>query len=142
MLMLDLLFAFLVALILSLGFISWIAAERKAAGTSAISAPLFFFLILLFATWAGGVWRKPFGPPSMGVALLPVIFVGLFVALQIAAATDPSRRYMGSQRRVPRMGRATTSEETAEFAAVAFGMLFWILLVGLIVSVVSSDTMQ
>lgn len=143
MFMLDLLFAFLVAMILSLLFIPWTSAEREAEGTSAVSALLFFFLILLFATWAGGVWVEPFGPPIMGVAWLPFLFVGLLVALLIAAATEPSRRrYMGNQRRVPPRGGATTNEETAEFAAAAFGVLFWILLVVLIVAVVSSYTMQ
>ncbi|GMU21732.1 MAG: hypothetical protein AMXMBFR13_18220 [Phycisphaerae bacterium] len=95
MILVDFLFAFLVALILSsliMGLTGWGGLGRtEAAGLSWVAA-LFIFFILLAASWAGGIWLTPFGPILWGVYWLPFLLVGLIVALLIGSMAAPARR--------------------------------------------------
>lgn len=146
MFLVDLLFAFFVALLLSLLFVPFIGrgsyrrsrgqvrTEQSANGQAAVAAILFFFLILFFATWAGGIWVVPIGPAAWGSYWIPFILVGIVVALLLAAATEPTRRYY-VRHGAERHPEAETEERIQDAAAVAFGAAFWILLIGLIVAV-------
>jgi hypothetical protein len=116
MFLVDLLFALVVALLLtavfSLGFrnpgpwgVWWV-----------------FLLVIFLAAWAGGVWVTPFGPPLFDTYWLPILFVGLFFALLLAAIPPyPRPTYEPG---VPPAGG------TAEGAAVALGTFFWVLILG------------
>ena len=131
MLFVDVLFALLVAVLLSMLFLPLAAPYRERAGGSS-GALLFFFLVLFFATWAGGVWLTPVGPALWGGYWLPFVLIGLFVALLLAAAAEPTRRdYL-------RRKTAPVQEAEAETVAVTFfGVLFWILMIGLAVAVIA-----
>lgn len=52
-----------------------------------------FFLIVVLATWAGGLWIVPFGPTIFSIALLPCLFVGVFITILLASNTprNPSK---------------------------------------------------
>jgi hypothetical protein len=52
---------------------------------------LTFLLIILLASWAGGIWISPFGPILWGATWLPFLLSGLIVALVFAAAASPER---------------------------------------------------
>lgn len=125
----DLLFAFVVALLLSLLFIPFAASRGRTNSVTAVA--LFFFFILFLATWAGGVWLTPVGPAVYGVQWLPFLLVGIIVALLLVAARDPM-----SGPELPRMSsesgsRSRPLEAEATAAATVFGILFWILALAL-----------
>ncbi len=64
MFMIDFLFAILIALLLTAIFAGGLRRHRFGA------ALIFFFVVLLFGTWAGGVWITPIGAPMFGVSWL------------------------------------------------------------------------
>lgn len=119
----HLLCAAIVALLFSLLLLPF----RRRKSDDAWPAFWMFFLIILFASWAGGIWLAPFGPAASGVFWLPFLIVGFFVTLLLLAATPtPSV----SRLPAPDIPAKTAHEDTD--AEVVFGIFFWILLVALI----------
>ncbi len=57
---------------------------------------IFLFLLLFLATWAGGVWTKPFGPVIFSENFLSFLVVGIIVSMLLTAVLPPgqSRREM------------------------------------------------
>jgi hypothetical protein len=89
---------------------------------------LFFFLVIFLASWASHLWIAPFGPVFFGVALVPLIFVAVLVAVLLLAAgasaidrapVDPPRE-------------KTTTEERS---IMAIGFFFWLLVIILIAAI-------
>lgn len=121
----ELLAAFLIALVFSFILVALFGRDRTTGGAWPFF--LFFFLILMLAVWAGGRWVVPFGPVAWGIAWLPLLFVGFFVALLIAAVLASEGRV---RRRVPPSETATTRAETEAPATsrAALGGFFWLLL--------------
>lgn len=124
---LDLLFAVVVAIVLTAVFAGGLRRVGPWEGL------LWFFLIILFAAWVGGAWMRPIGPPLWGVYWVPFLWFGLLVALLLAAAT-PSRP--------PRTREEAAEQAGAEAAAagtsVALGVFFWLLLIGLLLTIIIS----
>ncbi len=90
MVLLDFLFAFIIAILLSLlivGVVGWRRHYQPALWPSF----LFLFLLLLLLTWVGGIWITPFGPVLLGGYWLPFFFVGLFFAILILALLPPGQ---------------------------------------------------
>lgn len=116
----DFLFALLVATLLTALFAG---AFRR---TGPWGTVLWFFVVVLLAAWAGGVWARPAGPAMVGVYWLPFVTVGLLVALLLAAAAAPRppRTPQEAAERIPE------SDEAAA-AAVALSWFFWILVLAL-----------
>jgi hypothetical protein len=123
----DLFFALIVALALSLLFVS-LLGWRGSAGASPGGTFAFFFAVVLFAAWAGGLWLAPFGPVWWGAGFLPFLAAGLVVALILAAALPPRR---GEARRSAPVldDRTRTRESEGAPAAVVLGGFFWALVV-------------
>lgn len=44
-----------------------------------------FFLVLLLVVWAASLWVRPIGPVYWGIAWIPLFFVGILMALLLAA---------------------------------------------------------
>lgn len=127
MVLLELFFAFLFALVFSAvltrGY-GWRHPARPDAGP----AGLFLFLILFLAIWAGGVWLAPFGPMVWGVAYIPFLIVAIVVTLLLIAAAPPRR---------PKSSEEVVKEaEEAATAGLVFGLFFWILLIALAAAVI------
>ena len=119
----HLLCAAIVALLFSLLLLPF----RSRKSDDAWPAFWMFFLIILFASWSGGIWLAPFGPAASGVFWLPFLLVGFFVTLLLLAVRPtPSV----SRPPAPDVPARTTREDTD--AEVAFGIFFWILLFALI----------
>lgn len=79
---------------------------------------LWFFLVLLLATWAVAAWVPPVGPVAWGVSWAPILVAALLFALLLAA--------------VPARPPRTAGEAVAEAeATAALGVFFWFLLAGL-----------
>jgi len=122
----DLLFVLLFALALG-SILSWGFGWQRPGRTSGAGASfLFLFLILLFAMWAGAGWLRPWGPTAYGTPWLGLLLVGLFVSLLILAITPPANKPW-----TPSEARAEAREE-AEMAK-AYGTVFWILIVALVI---------
>ena len=118
----EVILAFLIALLLSLVFAVGFRGHGWGAGF------LFFFVVLFLFTWAGGVWITPVGPLIVGIPWLSFLFVGLVVALLLAAVTPTERRP-----RTEIEARRLAASQTQTWIALDF--LFWLLILGLIVMI-------
>jgi hypothetical protein len=83
MILMDFIFALLVALMLVVIFTVVLKIRPPGFGVAA------FFVIVFLASWAGGVWMTPLGPAGWGAYWLPFFLVGLMVALLLAAVRTP-----------------------------------------------------
>lgn len=90
---------------------------------------LFFFLAIFLASWASHLWISPFGPVFFGVALVPLIFVGVLVAVLLLAAGSTA---------IDRAPVNPPKEKTtaAESSILAIGAFFWVLVIILITAIV------
>jgi len=117
----DLLFAFLVAVLMAgllVGLTGWRHPSRT--GDGAASA-VFLLIILTLLVWAGGTWSQPYGPMLWGKYWLPFLVIGLVLALLLAATAPP---------RSSRPPHETTSPEIeTDGAGIAalLGLFFWLL---------------
>jgi hypothetical protein len=89
-----------------------------------------FFLVLFFASWAGGLWITPIGPSVWGIYWFPFLFVGVVVALLLASAADRPDRAAPAPR--PEEADPAAPVITAAIAT----MLVWVLLVVLVLPIV------
>lgn len=117
----DLLVALLVAVVLTTLFIA--GFRRKVPWTRPWASYLFFFVIVLLASWGGGVWVTPGGLTLGDVYWLPFFLVGLIFALFITAAVlaVPPRSGSEAKRQVQR----------ERYVELVFGIFFWALVVTL-----------
>ena len=95
----------------------------------------FFALIFLFS-WGGGIWIAPFGPMGWGVAWLPFLVMGLFMALLLSAATPrSSRRRRASGQAVPETKKSRSQVAAAVEAEAAYDVFLIALVVLLVFSI-------
>lgn len=80
-----------------------------------------FFVIVLLAVVAGGLWITPTGPVLWGVYWVPLFMIALLVSLFLAAATPEQRPRTRTE--------AIRKAEEENAAAAAFGVFFWILII-------------
>jgi hypothetical protein len=79
-----------------------------------------FFIVILLAVIAAGLWIQPAGPLYRDIYYMPPLVVGILVALLLAAAT-PSPRARTA------LDRSEKKEEKRENDFYALGIFFWIL---------------
>lgn len=124
MFLLDLLFVFMFALLLTALFGAGFCRHRDSG------ILLGFFIVLFLAIWAGGIWIVPFGPYLWGVPWLTFLLMGLLMALLLSTFSTPDWR--------PRTrAEAVARAEEASAAVVFFNVFFWILVVVLIVAIIA-----
>lgn len=128
--------------LLVVGFAGWRrpnAAEQESLWLSAI----YFFLILFFGIWAVSAWLEPWGPTAGDVPWLALLFVALFIALILVAATPPPRRQrlrrlegggLVPAEDVPMEDRP--DESVAALLLGGFGLVFWLAIFLLLVAAV------
>ncbi|MDD2239981.1 MAG: hypothetical protein PHI93_04895 [Kiritimatiellae bacterium] len=125
----DLAFVFLFALVLA-GILGWGAGWRHPASHNAVGTSVWFlFLVLMFVMWAGSAWLPPWGPLWRGTAWLSILVIGLLVSLLMLAIATPVRRH-------GKLREATKQTEDAVVVGTAFGLFFWILMIGLLTAIV------
>jgi hypothetical protein len=79
----DILFSFILSLIIAIVF----AVGFKNKGPwGTIWA---FFLLIFLAVWAASIWVSPVGPLLMGYSIIPVAIVGVVFALIVVASAPP-----------------------------------------------------
>lgn len=126
---LELTTALIVALILS-GLFAF-ATRRRGQRTGI----LWIFMILFFATWAGGVWIRPFGPTLFGIHWMMYLLIGLILAL-IMAASGRHRAPRGRRETLNMLDEVKEEHEMEQFTYITLSMFFWVLLLSLIAAVV------
>lgn len=125
----DILAAFLVSLCLSLVFALFTPKDRKRTGI------FWVFLILFLATWAGGIWIRPFGPTLWGLHWLTFLLVGVLIALFLALSA-PRRAPRGRHETLDMLERLEKEEKFEEATYITLGIFFWVLLAFLLAAVV------
>ena len=99
-------------------------------------ATFWLFMLVLLATWAGGVWLRPMGPGIGGISLMPfVIAAGLAIVMVLAVARRPkphNRRetlaFLEQEQRKKEMQAVTT---------LSLNLLFYFLLILFTVAIVA-----
>lgn len=92
-----------------------------------------FFGIIFLSALAAGLW-VPAGPVVWDIYWVPIVTVGLVVALIIAAATPARRIDNKPPRTTPEERAENTTEgiEAGEGTVIAFTIFFWFLLAALV----------
>ena len=115
----DLLFAFIVAFLLTAIFTS---GFRRSGPWSAV---WILFVIIFLAAWAGGLWITPIGPSIYEVYFIPFLFVGLIFALLLAALSPP---------KPPETSEEAIKQERTE--KYALNIFLWIFLIVLSIAII------
>jgi Ca2+/Na+ antiporter len=125
----EFLISLVVALILCVIFA---LITRKSARRTGF---VWFFLFVLVATWAGGVWIRPFGPALSDVRWLQFLVVGLLVVLMFAlfAPLKPPR---GRQDTLNQLEEIARQKELTKVTYITLGILFWVVFVILIIAII------
>lgn len=116
MILIDFLFSFLIALVVSLVFFFIFRRKRLRIGLV-----LFFIIVFLF-TWAGGIWLAPGGPTFRGIYWVPFLLIAVVISFLLATLIQPY--YVE-----PRTSESRDLKESRK-SEVFFisGLFFWILL--------------
>jgi hypothetical protein len=116
----NFLVAFMLALLISLGF------SRSYRGESSGMPVIFMFVLLVLAGLAAQYWVMPFGPVVWGISWMPLVAtVLIFTMLLITPSPYQGRR--------PRDKKEIIQNEVK--AAATISVFMWLLLLLLIVSV-------
>jgi hypothetical protein len=129
MIILEVLTAFSVALLLSGVFA--LATRRGGRRTGLF----WLFLIIFLATWAGGIWLRPFGPTLWGIHWLAFFLVGLVLAL-IIAVSAPGRPPKGRHETLDMLEQIEKEKEMEKLAYITLKPFFWVVLLALFVAIV------
>jgi len=92
------------------------------------------FLVVLLATWAGGVWLRPFGPAFGDIRWLQFLIVGLLVVLLIALFA-PFKPPRGRHDTLNQLQAIARQKELQKVTYVTLGIVFWVILVILIAAI-------
>jgi hypothetical protein len=125
----ELLSALIVALILSSSFAFFIRRRGPRKGF------FWFFLLIFLATWAVGIWIRPFGPSLKGIYWMPFLIIGMLIVLFVAVIT-PLPPPKGRHETLDMLDQIETDREVEQFAYISLNVSFWILLFVLIILIV------
>ena len=92
------------------------------------------FLILLLATWAGGMWIGPFGPSFRGIFWLPFVLVAVVVGAFLAAVA-PRRAPTGRIETLEMLEEIEQKRKLQKLTYISFGVFFWVALFALITAI-------
>jgi hypothetical protein len=97
---------------------------------------VWFFLFVLMATWAGGVWIRPFGPALSDVRWLQFLVVGLLVVLMFALFA-PLTPPQGRQDTIDQLEEIARQKELTQMTYITLGIVFWVIFVILIIAIIA-----
>jgi Ca2+/Na+ antiporter len=126
----EFLISLVVALVLCVIFA--LVTRRRARKTGFV----WFFLFVLMATWAGGVWIRPFGPALSDVRWLQFLVVGLLVVLTFALLA-PLKPPRGRQDTLDQLEEIASQKELTKVTYITLGIVFWVILVILIIAIIA-----
>lgn len=125
----EFLISLVVALVLCVIFA--LITRKRARRTGFV----WFFLFVLMATWAGGVWVRPFGPAISEVRWLQFLVVGLLVVL-IFALFAPLRPPRDRHETLDQLEEIARQKELTKVTYITLGIVFWVILVILIIAII------
>jgi hypothetical protein len=134
MFILEVIFAVCISLLLSGLFV--LVTRNRSGKTGSLR----LFLIIFLATWAGGIWLKPFGPSLWGIHWLGFLVAGLFVSI-ILVITTPNRAPKGRRETLDILEKVARNRELDQITYLTLGVFFWILLAFLIIAIISRYTL-
>ncbi len=129
MFFLEFLIAFIFALLLSALFIKVLRKSGPRTGY------FWFFLVILLATWAGGIWLSPFGPSIRGVYWLPFLLVGLAMSVVITALA-PRRKPRNRDETLAMLDQIEEEKEFEKVAILSMNLFFRSVVALLIVAII------
>jgi hypothetical protein len=129
MLIPELLASFIIAVILTALYM----LVTRAAGPR--TGLIWLFLIVFLATWAGGVWLRPFGPALWGIHWLNFLLMGLVIVLFLVIII-PRKAPRGRQETLDMLDRIEQEKELEEAAYITLSIFFWILLSVLVIAII------
>lgn len=98
-------------------------------------AYFWLFLLVLLATWAGGVWISPVGPDVGGLFLLPFIIAGLLVILFLLAFTKQSGPY-GRKETIELLEKVQREKDIRQITTISLNLFFYFILILLLVAII------
>ncbi|TVM14694.1 hypothetical protein DPQ33_16940 [Oceanidesulfovibrio indonesiensis] len=124
---------FLIALVMALLVALLVTRGLRRRGPWPAIWPL--IVLLLLASWAGGMWITPFGPSVWGVSLLPFAVFTILLALFLAVLPfGPNRRPEDENTQVEFVTNKDRYErERKDFV---LGWVFWSLAVLLLLAII------
>lgn len=93
-----------------------------------------FLLFVLLATWAGGIWLRPFGPVWGDIRWLQFLIAGLVVLL-LFALFAPFKKPRGRRDTIDQLQEIARQKEVQKMTYVTLGIVFWVILAILIVAI-------
>jgi hypothetical protein len=96
---------------------------------------VWFFLFVLMATWAGGVWIRPFGPVLADIRWLQFLVVGLLAVLLVALFA-PLKPPQGRHDTLDQLEEMVQQKELEKMTYIALGMVFWVVLLILLWAII------
>lgn len=126
MMFIDFLYAVFFALLLSAVFF-WVFGWRRRWVDFGL-----FFVLLFLATWAGGIWLRPFGGMLYGRNWLPFFTVAVIIALLLAAVSIPERSTTTVELRQSRR-----KERARQTALASVSIFFYAVVLALIIAIVA-----
>jgi Ca2+/Na+ antiporter len=93
-----------------------------------------FLLFVVLATWAGGVWLRPFGPSWGDIRWLQFLIAGLLVLL-LFALFAPFKAPRGRHETIEQLQEIARQKEVQKVTYVTLGIVFWVVLVILIAAI-------
>ena len=125
----ELITALVIASLMVTGFLLLIRRSGTRYGK------MWLFLIVFGATWAGGVWIRPLGPPVGGVYWLTFALAGI-IAVGLIGLFTPHRPPHGRHETLEKLEQVKQSEELQQMTTMTLGMLFWLVLSIFVVAIV------
>lgn len=92
------------------------------------------FLVLFLSLWAAGLFIHPMGPVYWGVAWVPLIFIGLLLAILLMAVTPGGRRRRLKDSKIVEV--KNPEETDAALAGITLGLFFWLLILLFIIAII------
>ena len=126
MIFLDITMALVVAFILSAVFAATTKRGNKKTGL------IWLFLIIFLATWAGGIWIRPFGPRMLGIHWLGFLLIGMIVALFLSLKMQTNNFPIGRQETLDMLENIRQEKEIQKITYITLSLFFWVLLIALV----------
>jgi len=95
------------------------------------------FMLVLLATWAGGVWISPVGPDIGGIFLLPFVISGILIVLVLLAFTARGHKPQGRHETIALIEREKQKRDLQKITTISLNLFFYFLLILLVLAIVA-----
>jgi hypothetical protein len=129
LLLVDPVIAFAVAIALTSIIILFLRRKPLGGGVAGL------FVLIFLATWAGGLWLRPFGPLWSGIAWLPFVVIGILLFLLFSATHNPAPP-RNRHETLDYFKKVREEEEVEEVAYQSLNIFFWVLISILLAAII------